>query len=98
VAGAAQLPSRPARAGRPAALARWLLAVPGLAQAPVGADALAADAAWCFPLNVGTSGGLLVVGHRRDERLPREVTELAADLACRIGVALDNARLVGQQH
>jgi hypothetical protein len=36
---------------------------------------------------------VLAVGHLRDERLPREVAELAADLACRIGMALDNARL-----
>ena len=98
VAGAAQLTPRPARAARPAPLARWLLAVPGLAQAPPGADTLAADAAWCFPLGADASVGLLAVGHRRDERLPREVAELAADLASRIGVALDHARLVGQQH
>jgi GAF domain-containing protein len=97
-AGVAQLTSRPARAGRPAPLARWLLAVPGVGQAPEGADVLAADAAWCFPLGTDASAGLLAVGHRRDERLPREVAELAADLASRIGVALDHARLVGQQH
>jgi anti-sigma regulatory factor (Ser/Thr protein kinase) len=97
VAVAAQLTPRPARSARPAGLARWLLAVPGLAQAPAGADVLAADAAWCLPLGAGTSSGLLAVGHRRDERLPREVAELAADLASRIGVALGNARLVGQQ-
>jgi len=96
--GVAQLAPRPARTARPAALARWLLAVPGVAQAPVGADVLAADAAWCFPLSADGSAGLLAVGHRRDERLPREVAELAADLASRIGVALGHAWLVGQQH
>ena len=37
--------------------------------------------------------GVFAVGHLRDERLPREVAELAADLAGRIGMALDNARL-----
>jgi GAF domain-containing protein len=94
-AGVAQLTPRPARAIRPA---RWLLAVPGAEQAQPGADALAADAAWCFPLGADASAGLLAVGHRRDERLPRELAELAADLASRIGVALDHARLVGQQH
>jgi anti-sigma regulatory factor (Ser/Thr protein kinase)/GAF domain-containing protein len=97
-AGVAQLTPRPARAIRSAVLARWLLAVPGAEQAPRRADALAADAAWCFPLGADASAGLLAVGHRRDERLPREVAELAADLASRIGVALDHARLVGQQH
>jgi hypothetical protein len=97
-AGAAQLIPRPARAARPAALARWLLAVPGVAHAPPRADALAADAAWCFPLGADASAGLLTVGHRRDERLPREVAELTADLASRIGVALGHARLVSQQH
>ena len=98
VAGVAPLKPRPARAARPAPLARWLLAVPGVAQAPPGADALAADAAWCFPLGADASAGLLAVGHRRDERLPREVAELAADLASRIGVAIGYPRLVGQQH
>jgi anti-sigma regulatory factor (Ser/Thr protein kinase) len=97
-AGVAQLTPRPARAIRPAVLARWLLAVPAAERAPAGADALAADAAWCFPLGPDASAGLLAVGHRRDERLPREVAELAADLASRIGVGLDHARLVGQQH
>ena len=53
--------------------------------------------AWCLPLGVGEGGGLLAVGHRRDERLPREVAGLAADLACRIGLALSNARLVSQR-
>ena len=76
---------------------RWPLAVPGLERAPRGADALAAETAWCFPLGTGNGSGLLAVGHQRDERLPREVAELAADLACRIGVALDNVRLVSQQ-
>jgi hypothetical protein len=76
---------------------RWPLAVPGLAEAPLGADALATETAWCFPLGTGNGAGVLAVGHRRDERLPRELAELATDLACRIGLALDNARLVGQQ-
>jgi anti-sigma regulatory factor (Ser/Thr protein kinase) len=99
---AAADPPRQARQGRLGPVRRWSLAVPGLAQAPSGADALAAETAWCFPLGAGTDGtgtgaGMLAVGHRRDERLPSELAELAADLACRIGVALDNARLVSRQ-
>jgi hypothetical protein len=93
VAGA-DPPTRPTRLGPGW---RWSLAVPGLAQAPSGADVLAAETAWCFPLGTGSGTGVLAVGHQRDERLPREVAELAADLACRVGVALDNAPLVGQQ-
>jgi anti-sigma regulatory factor (Ser/Thr protein kinase) len=94
--------ARQARQGRLGPVRRWSMAVPGLAQAPSGADALAAETAWCFPLGAGTDGtgtgtGMLAVGHRRDERLPSELAELAADLACRIGVALDNARLVSRQ-
>jgi GAF domain-containing protein len=97
---AADPPPRPPRQGRLGPVRRWSLAVPGLAQAPSGADALAVETAWCFPLGAGTDGtgtGMLAVGHRRDERLPSELAELAADLACRIGVALDNARLVSRQ-
>jgi anti-sigma regulatory factor (Ser/Thr protein kinase) len=75
---------------------RWSLAVPGLAKAPAGASELAGDTAWCFPLARDSGTGVFAVGHHRDERLPREVVELAADLACRIGVALQNARLVSQ--
>ena len=98
-AGPPPLQARQARLGP---VRRWSLAVPGLAQAPSGADALAAETAWCFPLGTGTDGtgtgtGMLAVGHRRDERLPSELAGLAADLACRIGVALDNARLVSRQ-
>jgi GAF domain-containing protein len=92
-AGAAP-PSPPARSGPGW---RWSLAVPGLTQAPSGADVLAAETAWCFPLGTGEGAGVLAVGHRLDERLPKEVAELAADLACRIGLALDSARLVSQQ-
>jgi hypothetical protein len=96
-AAGAEPPARPAGPGRPGPMWRWPLAVPGLAEAPVGADALATETAWCFPLGTDNGAGVLVVGHRREERLPRELAELATDLACRIGLALDNARLVGQQ-
>jgi anti-sigma regulatory factor (Ser/Thr protein kinase) len=84
-------------AARRGAAWRWPLAVTGSAQAPSGASELAADTAWCFPLAQDASSGLFAVGHRRDERLPREVVELTADLACRIGVALGRARLFSQQ-
>ena len=96
-AAGAEPPQRPAGPGRPGPMWRWPLAVPGLAEAPMGAHALATETAWCFPLDTGNGAGVLAVGHRRDERLPRELAELATDLACRIGLALDNARLVGQQ-
>jgi len=87
----------PSPSARPGPGWRWSLAVPGLTQAPSGADVLAAETAWCFPLGTGEGAGVLAVGHRLDERLPKEVAELAADLACRIGLALDSARLVSQQ-
>jgi hypothetical protein len=94
LAAGADPPVRPTRLGP---VWRWPLAVPGLAQAPSGADALAAETAWCFPLGPGTGAGMFAVGHRRDELLPREVAELAADLASRIGMALEGARLVSPQ-
>jgi anti-sigma regulatory factor (Ser/Thr protein kinase) len=97
-AAGAEPPPRPAAPARPGSLWRWPLAVPGLAEAPMGADALATETAWCFPLGTGNGAGVLAVGHRREERLPRELAELATDLACRIGLALDNARLVSQEH
>jgi anti-sigma regulatory factor (Ser/Thr protein kinase)/GAF domain-containing protein len=87
--------AEPQPLGRGAAW-RWSLAVPGLAKAPRGASELAGDTAWCFPLTRDGGAGVFAVGHRHDERLAREVMELAADFACRIGVALDNARLVSQ--
>jgi anti-sigma regulatory factor (Ser/Thr protein kinase)/GAF domain-containing protein len=90
-------PPRPAAPGRPGPMWCWPLAVPGLAQAPKGAEALATETAWCFPLGMRAGAGLLAVGHQCDERLPREVADLAADLACRVGLALDNAQLVGQR-
>ena len=73
---------RPAAPARPGPAWRWPLTAPG-----------GTETAWCFPLGAGDGAGVLAVGHLRDERLPREVAELAADLACRIGMALDNARL-----
>jgi anti-sigma regulatory factor (Ser/Thr protein kinase) len=96
-AAGAEPPPRPVGPRRPGPMWRWPLAAAVLAEAPIGADALAAETAWCFPLGTDSDEGVLAVGHRREERLPRELAELATDLACRIGLALDNARLVGQQ-
>jgi hypothetical protein len=76
--------SPPAAQARPGLAWRWPLTAPG---------SVTAETAWCFPLGTGDGAGVLAVGHLRDEGLPREVAELAADLACRIGMALDNARL-----
>ena len=84
-------PPWPTVPARPGPAWRWSLTAPGLA--PAGAGAPAGETAWCFPLGTGDGAGVLAVGHLRDERLPREVAELAADLACRVGIALDNARL-----
>jgi anti-sigma regulatory factor (Ser/Thr protein kinase) len=89
----AEPPPRPTSPARPGPAWRWPLTPPGLTQTPAGAGALAAETAWCFPLGAGDGAGVFAVGHLRDERLPKEVAELAADLACRIGMALDNARL-----
>jgi anti-sigma regulatory factor (Ser/Thr protein kinase) len=97
VAGTAAGAEPPPRPASPGPGWRWPLAVPGLARAPRGASALAAETAWCFPLGTGNDAGLLAVGHQHNERLPREVADLATDLACRIGLALDNARLVSQR-
>jgi hypothetical protein len=36
---------------------------------------------------------VLVIGDSGQDRLPRDVAALAADLACRIGLALSRARL-----
>ncbi|HEV2372640.1 MAG TPA: ATP-binding protein [Streptosporangiaceae bacterium] len=73
------------------------LSLAGQNGVPAGVDAFAAEVAWCFPLSSPKEGGgMLVVGSASSPRLPREVAALAADLACRIGIALDAARLVGQ--
>jgi GAF domain-containing protein/anti-sigma regulatory factor (Ser/Thr protein kinase) len=59
---------------------------------------LAAGSAWCFPLAArGRSLGLLTIGRPRGGSLPREVTELAEDLARRTALALDNAQLYERQ-
>ena len=41
--------------------------------------------------------GLFVIGDGGEDRLPHEVAALAADLACRVGLALGNAPLVAHK-
>ena len=79
-----------ARPGR-----RWLLACGDTTGAPPEASALATGTAWCFPLGDPQEAvGVFVIGDAGEDRLPGEVAALAADLACRAGLALDGARLV----
>jgi anti-sigma regulatory factor (Ser/Thr protein kinase) len=83
----------PARPGR-----RWPLACGDTTGAPPEASALAAGTAWCFPLGDPQEAmGVFVIGDAGEDRLPREVAALAADLACRAGLALDGARLVAHK-
>ena len=72
---------------------RWYLVVSDMAGAPPEAGELAAGTAWCFPLgDPQDATGVFVIGDAGEDRLPREVASLAADLACRVGLALDAAR------
>jgi anti-sigma regulatory factor (Ser/Thr protein kinase) len=60
----------------------------GLAGTELSGTAVA-EAGWCFPIGQpGDARGLLVIGSHHGGRLPHEVTALASDLACRIGLAL----------
>ena len=64
---------------------RWPLVVGDTEGAPPGVAELAAGIAWCFPLGEpGDAAGVLVIGDGGQDRLPRDVAALAADLACRI--------------
>ena len=101
-------PGRPGGAPLPRAAQRWPLAgtgpagapaeLAGLAGAPAGVAELAARGAWCFPLAApGGVLGLLVLGGPHTGRPSREVLSLAEDLAGRIALALENARLAAQQ-
>jgi len=73
---------------------RWPLVVGDTDSAPPGVAELAAGVAWCFPLGEpGDAAGVLVLGDGGQDRLPRDVAALAADLACRIGLALSRAGL-----
>ena len=91
---AVPVPDVPARGGGRS----WSLALDNLDGLPPDAIELAADSAWCFPLAArGHSLGMLTIGRSRGGGLPREVTELAEDLARRTALALDNAQLYERQ-
>jgi serine phosphatase RsbU (regulator of sigma subunit)/anti-sigma regulatory factor (Ser/Thr protein kinase) len=76
----------------------WSLALEDPDGLPPDSVELASDAAWCFPLAArGRSLGLLTIGRARGASLPREVTELAEDLARRTSLAVDNAQLYERQ-
>ena len=72
----------------------WPLAALVPPDAPAGMADLAARGAWCFPL-IGRGGplGLLILGGPHGGRPSRDVQGLAEDLAARIALALENARL-----
>lgn len=72
---------------------RWPLRVPPGGQAPSGVSEMVSDIAWCYPL--GMDAGVFAVGLPRGGRLPREPAQLVADLACRLGVALEAAHSSG---
>jgi serine phosphatase RsbU (regulator of sigma subunit)/anti-sigma regulatory factor (Ser/Thr protein kinase) len=83
---------------RPAAARSWPLAALVPAHAPAGVADLAARGAWCFPLTTrGGPLGLLILGGPHGGRPSREVQRLAEDLAARIALALENARLTARQ-
>ena len=83
---------------RPGAARSWPLAALVPAQAPAGVADLAARGAWCFPLTTrGGPLGLLILGGPHGGRPSREVQRLAEDLAARIALALENARLTARQ-
>jgi anti-sigma regulatory factor (Ser/Thr protein kinase) len=82
------------RGAAPRAGRRWPLVVGDADGAPPGVPELAAGIAWCFPLGEpDDAAGVLVIGDGGQDRLPRDVAALAADLACRIGLALSRAGL-----
>jgi serine phosphatase RsbU (regulator of sigma subunit)/anti-sigma regulatory factor (Ser/Thr protein kinase) len=77
---------------------RWPLAGAAAAGGPRGVTDLATRGAWCFPLATpGGVSGLLVLGGPHSGSPSREVLSLAEDLAGRIALALENARLAAQQ-
>jgi serine phosphatase RsbU (regulator of sigma subunit)/anti-sigma regulatory factor (Ser/Thr protein kinase) len=89
---------RPGGGGQAHPAQRWELAGDGPAGGPAGVVELAARGAWCFPLATPAGvGGLLVLGGPHTGRPSREVLSLAGDLAGRIALALENARLAAEQ-
>ena len=88
---------RPGGPQQARAARRWPLASAAAGGLPAVGD-LAARGAWCFPLATpGGVSGLLVLGGPHSGRPSREVLSLAEDLAGRIALALENARLAAQQ-
>jgi len=86
-------PARRGAAARPGR--RWPLVTGDMDGAPPEAAELAACTAWCFPLGDPQDAvGVFVIGDGGEDRLPQEVAALAADLACRVGLALSGAPLV----
>jgi len=93
---APDLPARRGAATRPGQ--RWPLVVGDTDGAPPEVAELGASTAWCFPLGDPEDAvGLFVIGDGGEDRLPHEVAALAADLACRVGLALGNAPLVAHK-
>ena len=93
---APDLPARRGAATRPGQ--RWPLVVGDMDGAPPEVAELAASTAWCFPLGDPEDAvGAFVIGDGGEDRLPHEVAALAADLACRVGLALGNAPLVAHK-
>jgi anti-sigma regulatory factor (Ser/Thr protein kinase) len=90
------LPARRGAATRPGQ--RWPLVVGDMDGAPPEVAELAASTAWWFPLGDPEDAvGVFVIGDGGEDRLPHEVAALAADLACRVGLALGNAPLVAHK-
>jgi hypothetical protein len=93
---APDFPAGRAAAARPGS--RWPLVAGDMDGAPPGVAELAGRTAWCFPLgDPASAAGVFVIGDGGEDRLPHEVAALAADLACRAGLALGGARLVPHQ-
>ena len=86
-------PDQPGPAGEPDPAAGIPAGEPDpVAGMPPGTAELAENPAWCFPLDAAENSlGLLVIGGAGGRWAPREARELAAGLARRIAVALDNA-------
>jgi len=85
------------RGAAPSPGRRWPLLAGDADGAPPGVADLTADTAWCFPLGEpGDAVGVLVIGDGGQDRLPHDVAALAADLACRIGLALNRATPNGE--
>ncbi len=77
---------------------RWSLAASRPEQRTGTAAELASDPAWCLPLRGRDRNlGFFVIGAPRGGALARDALDLAEDLALRVALALDNARLYTQQ-